>query len=132
MNKNASKGGYFVNLIIPFKFVDAFKKFKEVVKSCFSENLDPDYAVKIKQFETIYRTLGVSENLKAHILFCDVPRFLKSRDHGLGRYSEQAIETIHKLENKKWQSYKVELANKNYPKQMLRSTLDLNGMNLIK
>ena len=74
--------------------------------------------------------MGISENLKAHVLFCDIPRFLASRDHGLGRYSEQAIEAIHSLEDKTWQNYKVGLAHKNYPAQMLKSTLELNGMNI--
>ena len=112
------------------KFVEAFQKFNEVVHACFSYNLDPNYEIKIKQFEKVYRTLGISETLKAHILFHDIPRFLASRDHGLGRYSEQAIEAIHSIENDKWQSYKVDLANNNYDNQMLKCTLDLNGMNI--
>ena len=78
----------------------------------------------------MYRKLGISENLKAHVLFDDVPRFLDARDHGLGRYSEQSIEAIHSLENNKWQNYKVDMASKNYSPQMLKSTLDLNGMNI--
>ena len=120
---------HFANLII-LQFVDAFKKFYDVVKACFSDSLDSDFKVKISQFEKLYRNLGISENLKAHILFDDIPRFLATRDHGLGRYSEQSIEAIHSLENKKWQNYKVDLTNKNYPTQMLKSTLDLNGMNI--
>ena len=74
--------------------------------------------------------VGISEILKAHILFHDIPRFLASRDHGLGKYSEQAIESVHSLENDIWENYKVDLANKNYSVQMYRSTLDLNGKNL--
>ena len=100
------------------------------MKSCFSYNLDPDYEIKICQFEKAYRKLGISENLKAHVLFQDVPRFLASRDHGLGRYSEQAIETIHSLENEKWKNYKVDMFNKNYASQVLKCVLDLNGMNI--
>ena len=112
------------------KFVEAFQKFNDVVHACFSNNLDPDYVIKISQFEKVYRKLGISENLKAHILFDDIPRFLEFKDHGLGRYSEQAIEAMHAIENNKWQSYKVDLANENYDNQMLKSTLDLNGMNI--
>ena len=112
------------------KLIDAFKKFYEVVKACFSERLDANFKVKISQFEKLYRNLGISENLKAHVLFDDIPRFLATRDHGLGRYSEQSIEAMHSLENNKWQNYKVDMANKNYPAQLLKSTLDLNGMNI--
>ena len=110
--------------------MEAFTKFKEVVKSCFSNKLEPDYELKIRQFEKRYRELGISEILKAHVLFHDVPRFLATRDHGLGRYSEQAIEAIHALENETWKNYKVDLANDNYGIQMYRSTLDLNGKNI--
>ena len=78
----------------------------------------------------MYRNIGISEILKAHVLFDDVPRFLATKDHGLGRYSEQAIEAIHSLENEKWKNYAVDLRNKNYSAQMLKSTLDLNGMNI--
>ena len=102
----------------------------EVVNSCFSYKLKPDYALKIKQFETLYRKLGISEILKAHILFHDVPRFLATRDHGLGKYSEQAIESVHTLENNTWENYQVDLANEKYGSQMLRSTMDLNCKNI--
>ena len=112
------------------QFVDAFENFNAVIEACFSNNINPNYEINIKQFEKAYRNLGISENLKAHVLFQDIPRFLSTRDHGLGRYSEQAIETIHSLENSKWQNYKVDLANKNYYNQMLKCTLELNGMNI--
>ena len=106
------------------------RKLNEVVNACFSYKLDPDYELKIKQFEGMYRKLGISEILKAHVLFHDIPRFLASRDHGLGRYSEQAIEAAHSLENATWVNYQVDLANKNYGLQLYRSSLDLNGKNL--
>ena len=112
------------------KFVEAFQKFDDVVHACFSYKLDADYEIKINQFEKVYRELGISENLKAHVLFDDIPRFLASKDHGLGRYSEQAIEAIHGIENSKWDNYKVDLANENYDKQMLKCTLDINEMNI--
>ena len=66
--------------------MDAFCKFNEVVKSCFSYQLNHDFKVKIRQFETLYRKLGISQTLKAHVLFDDIPRFLAPRDHGLGKY----------------------------------------------
>ena len=100
------------------------------MKACFSYQLDPDYELKIRQFESLYRKLGISEILKAHVLFHDIPRFLASRDHGLGIYSEQAIESVHSLENGTWKNYAVDLANVNYGTQMYRSTLDLNGKNM--
>ena len=105
-------------------------KFNVVVKSCFSYELEPDYKLKIKQFENAYRRLGISETLKAHILFHDIPRFLEYRDHGLGKYSEQAIESVHRLEDQTWVNYKVDLANKNYGKQLYRSTMELNSKNI--
>ena len=100
------------------------------MKSCFSYNLDPNSELKIKQFENLYRKLGISETLKAHVLFQDIPRFLEYRDHGLGKYSEQAIESAHALENGTWEKYKVDLANTNYGIQMYRSTLELNSKNI--
>ena len=112
------------------QFVDALRKLNEVIKSCFSYKLEPNYELKIRQFENLYRKLGISETLKAHVLFHDIPRFLSSRDHGLGKYSEQAIESAHALENETWKNYKVDLANKNYGTQMYRSTLELNGKNI--
>ena len=110
--------------------MDALQQLYEVVKSCFSYKLEPDYEVKIQQCENLYRKLGISEILKAHVLFHDIPRFLASRDHGLGKYSEQAIESVHTLENDTWENYQVDLANKNYGIQMYRSTLELNGNNI--
>ena len=72
--------------LIISQFIDAFRKLNEVVDSCFSSKLLPDYEIKIKQFENLYRKLGISETLKAHVLFHDIPRFLATRDHGLGVY----------------------------------------------
>ena len=68
------------------KYTDAFCKLNEAVNSCFSYNLGLDFEFKIRLFEKLYRKLGVSETLKAHVLFHDIPRFLASRDHGLGKY----------------------------------------------
>ena len=65
---------------------DAFNKLNEVIISCFSYELLPDYNQKIKELQSLYMKLGISETPKAHILFDDVPRFLASKDHGLGIY----------------------------------------------
>ena len=49
------------------KYVEAFTKFREVIKACFSDNLEADFELKIKQFEKCYRKLGLSEILKGNI-----------------------------------------------------------------
>jgi hypothetical protein len=113
-----------------FKFIEAFEKLNDVVAACFSHSLHHDYKVKIHQFETVYRTLEISEIVKAHILFRHVPQFLEAKDHGLALYSEQAAESIHYAFWKVWEKYKVDPNNADFGNRVLRAVLDFNGKNL--
>jgi hypothetical protein len=113
-----------------YKYVDAFEKFNNVVSDCFSHSLAQDYKVKIRQFEIVYRCLGISEIVKAHILFWHVPEFLDPKNHGLALYSEQCAESIHFAYWAVWEKYKVDSKNPGYGNQMLCAVLDFNGKNV--
>lgn len=61
------------------KYVQCFTDFKEVVTSCFSNNLHADYKIKIKKFEQSYLALNISVTPKVHTVFFHVTHFCDKR-----------------------------------------------------
>ena len=60
-------------------FPQTLTLFKDVVTSCFGQNLDPDYESKIAQFQQSYIKLPISVTPKAHAVFFHVPQFIKTK-----------------------------------------------------
>ncbi len=104
------------------KFVTAFKALDKVVESCFGANLEPMYKDHIAAFKQAYYDLNISITPKIHAILFHVPQFCESMDVGLGRFSEQASESVHCGFKAVWtRGYKVGATHPEYASRLLRA-----------
>uniref|UniRef100_A0A1I8IQA2 MYND-type domain-containing protein n=1 Tax=Macrostomum lignano TaxID=282301 RepID=A0A1I8IQA2_9PLAT len=102
--------------------VFALRCFREVKRTCFSLELRDGFETAVAHFAQAYADLGISTTPKVHALIDHVVPFLSSADnrearHGLGFWSEQAGEAVHRDFNSLWcRSYK-------YAQQLLKCTV---------
>ena len=76
-------------------FIETFKAFNEVIKSCHGTNLISDYKELIKNFRICYRRLLINVTPEVHAVFFHVEDFCEVVGMGLGPWSEQATESLH-------------------------------------
>ena len=111
-------------------FVEAFRAFAEVVKSCFGTELLPSYLDCINNFKTKYTDLAdlnyVNITPKIHAIFFHVPEFCSKENTGLGRHSEQASESVHASFKSTFKRYKVGTAHDDYATHLMRAVMDYN------
>lgn len=103
------------------KFVKAFKELDLVVKSCFGDTLEPDYEENILNFKKAYLDLEIPVTPKIHAIFYHVIDFCSAVGDGLGRYSEQASESVHYSFNSEWRNFKVTKSHSEYTARLLRA-----------
>lgn len=108
-------------------FVDCFRKFQAVVKSCFGASVKPDFIEEISKFKDSYLSLGVSVTPKAHAVFFHISEFIKKHQTGLGIYSEQAVESTHSKFKTHWQRYKRSPLHPSYGEKLLQCVVDFNS-----
>ena len=80
------------------KFITALKSIRDVVSSCYGNELSPDFLEKITTFSRNYMKLGISVTPKVHAVIHHVGEFCVMTGRGLGPWSEQTGESVH-LEN---------------------------------
>ena len=99
-------------------FMNTLNSFNQVVKACFGKDLEVDYVSKISDFSSQYRSLGISTTVKVHILEAHVETFLRSKGniHGLGHWTEQALEAVHADFKKTWAIRKVPAKHPDFAK----------------
>lgn len=115
---------------ICLKFVDAFKKFNEVVKACFTADLSPKFVEFIDEFKEAYLALNISVTPKVHAVFFHVKEFCTAHKKGLGFCSEQAMEAVHYDFTATWAKYKVSQNNPDYGNQLLRAVCEYNSQHV--
>ena len=101
-------------------YIKALRQFDRVVLSCFDQTLQPNYDVNIEEFMDTYRALQISIPLKVHLLESHAVEFLKmmGEEHGLGFYSEQAMESMHHDLLEEWGEEKVDEKHPNYGEKL--------------
>ena len=101
-------------------YIKALRQFDRVVHSCFGQTLQPNYDVNIEEFMDTYRALQISIPLKVHLLESHAVEFLKmmGEEHGLGFYSEQAMESMHHDLLEEWGGEKVNEKHPNYGEKL--------------
>ena len=79
----------------------------------------------------INRALGITVTPKVHLLETHASEFLEMMggEHGLGYYSEQAMESMHK-ELKKEQGEKLSENHPNYGEKLCRKVVRVNGKHI--
>ena len=112
--------------------VNVLQAFNEVKNACFGNTLKANYKLAIKNFAYAYMLLGIRVTPKVHSIFVHVPQFLEkhqSSGKGLGYWSEQASEAVHKDFENIWSgsSYKRAMSHKDYPQQLLKCVVTYNS-----
>lgn len=115
----------------PIQYINAFVDFNQVVQSCFSKELHPDYQSKIKKFIESYKHINVPITPKIHIIQHHISDFCSKMGNGLGRHSEQASEAVHyDFLNSAWNRYKTNEGHPLYGDRLLRSVADYANKHL--
>lgn len=112
------------------KYVECLSAFKNVVKSCYGHKLDLNYSDFIKKFQTSFLDLEISVTPKVHAIFFHIDDFLRDKNEGLARWSEQTSEAVHSDFKLTWNKYKVSLISPNYNEKLLRAVCDYNSKHL--
>ena len=112
-------------------FVDTFKSFDNVVKSCYGKELASNYKRTIYEFKTSYMKLGISVTPKAHAVFYHVSEFCDIKGMGLAPWSEQTAESLHSDFNKIWKNFMVrDTEHPDYGKRLLDAIIMYNSQHL--
>ena len=119
MEKNAPE-------LIPF--ISALSTFNDVRLACFGMELSEDFEERISNFKDKYLALDITVTPSVHVLLCHVFQFCRFQKASLGKFSEQASESVHRDFKELWQSTgKVDFHNKNYEANLYKTVLRYNG-----
>ena len=113
-------------------YIKALEQFDHVVHSCFGQTLKPRYQDHINDFMLTYRSLGISIPLKVHLLESHAVEFIQMMggEHGLGYFSEQAMESMHRELLQEWGGEKVDINHSSYGENLKRTMVRVNGKHL--
>ena len=95
----------------------ALKRFSEVVRTCFGQQIRGDYKLAIFQFEEAFKFTGLNCSTKVHIVCRHVIPFITKFlpvGMGLGAVSEQAAESAHSRFIKVRRNYQCSESLENY------------------
>ena len=106
--------------------VRCFRSFNVVVSSCFGQDLHPSYKEDIKMFRQDYLDLNINMTPKVHAVIFHIVEFCERVDTGLGRFSEQASESVHHNFKTTWQRFKVLDCHPDYGQRLLRAVNSFN------
>ena len=108
------------------------RPFDSLVRGCFSVELCSDYMDRVRIFQEAYLERGVSVTPKVHAIFEHLGPFLEKHHVGLGRWSEQAFESVHAKFKLVWSKYSVkDKSNSRYSTNLLKTVIDFNGNNVL-
>lgn len=118
--------------------IAAFKAMDKVVNSCFTAGkVDTSWSSYMeelrKSLDAVKHIGDVSETLKLHVLTDHVGECLKfiKNNYGLGYWSEQCGESIHRAFLKIWNKYKInDITHKSYPNHLLAAVIEFSSLNI--
>ena len=109
------------------KYAIALMSFNKVVHACFGNTLDKDYKLKIDEFKMDYLNVGISVTPKVHCVFEHVSEFISRRGMSLGKYAEQASESVHCDFLKEWKRYACDISHPTYPDKIRSCVVKYNS-----
>lgn len=112
------------------KFVDALEDLNKVWISCFSGKLLPSYQKDIARFRESYLLLNISVTPKIHAIFQHVAEFCETHATSLGKYSEQASESVHSDFKKMWERYKIPTHHPLFGEYLLKAVVNYNSLHV--
>ena len=123
-----------VHPLIVQPYIAVFQALDKIISACFgSHPVKGDIPNLLRHFSKTYLGLGISVTLKVHIIIAHlIPCLMNLKGQGLGIYSTQAGESIHKEFNQKfWARYKVNsLTHPAYGERLLKATVDFSSKHL--
>ena len=115
-------------LLTPIKYVPALKGMNKVEEDCFStRKASPDTSKHISELKTLFEGSDLHETLKIHVILNHVEDCLATIEdnQGLGLWSEQAGESIHREFLKYWDSYKINLlSDPSYGERLMKAVVE--------
>ncbi len=76
-------------------YIETFRKFDDVVSSCYRHDLAENYKDNIAEFSSLFFNLMISVTPKIHAVMYHIEEFCDYSGTGLGPYSEQTSESLH-------------------------------------
>ena len=122
-----------IYILIFISFVYCLRKFKQVVDSCFGNNLDNDFEDRICAFKSAFleckdvsQSFGQDLRLtwKVHIIFNHIVPFCKYHNSGLGMFAEQTGESIHAKFKSTYARYKRDSQHIDHGSKLKRSVIN--------
>lgn len=110
------------------RVLDALHK---VVGSCFGTKLENGYETFIGEFCNEWLIAQLPATPKFHIIQQHVVEFCQEKRVGLGMFSEQTTEAVHKDFSLKWEHYKVPKTSEEFPKKLLNCVVAYNSLHII-
>lgn len=111
-------------------FSQALDQFEAVFIACLQEKLDFSYAQKISDFVDTWSEAKLPNSSKFHILKFHIIDFIRLTGHPLGRYGEQATETVHFDFGQTWHKIKVPESSDLYSNNLRRAVVMYNSHHL--
>ena len=115
-------------------FVAALKGLDLVVGDCFStKKVSPDTSKHIEELRKLFDGTGLSETLKIHTILEHIEDCLDAleEDWGLGLWSEQAGESIHREFLKYWLRYKINIiSDSTYGERLLKAVVEFSSRHI--
>ena len=112
------------------QFAKTLKYFNNVVVACFGQELDEEnFREKISAFEGQYRMLDISVTPKVHLVFSHIADFLELKDEvsGLGKWTEQAMESAHHEFKNEWNLKRLDVTHPKFGENFLQTVVRFNS-----
>lgn len=111
---------YFILFQVLSEFVDVFH-------GCMQEKIDENFEEKIENFAHSWLAADLPNSSKFHILKFHIVDFVKAVGMPLGKFGEQATETVHFDFGQTWERYKVPKSSDNYADSLKRAVVSYNS-----
>ena len=115
-------------------FVSAFKIMDKIVNKCFStRKFDAEFEKSVNELKKVFLGTDVSETLKIHVILNHIKQclILLGEKHGLGLWSEQPGESVHRVFYKYWEKYKINIIeDSSYPVRLKKAVVEFSSKHI--
>ncbi|CAH0547201.1 unnamed protein product [Brassicogethes aeneus] len=116
--------------------IESLKAFDKIVEMCFSSKRKCSFDEILKSIDRLkktYAATNLSYTLKIHIIIEHLEECLRHLDNseGLGLWSEQPGESLHREFIKTWKKYKInDIDNPNYERNLAKAVVEYSSLHL--
>lgn len=118
-----------VNQILVMPFVASFNVMNKIVDKCFgTTKTEAQLESDLKHLEAVLKDCGVSQTLKIHCILHHLQDSISYLNSGLGIWSEQAGESIHREFLTVWNKHKMNnIDDPRYGHQLLKAVVEFSS-----